>query len=277
VRTDVPVLTSLVNTPYGPDQRARLGTRRVLPVQAMDALTARLVQRFHANAEHVAQTMSRRLLIARRSIEVIPRGRDPEALGRRDAARRERVRAELGIGDEPVVLALARHEQQKGLDVLLDAIDAPGTPLAASTVLVAGREGAATDALRARRAVLRTSATVRFLGYRSDVADLLAASDVFVLPSRREGFPGVLLEALALETPIVTTDLPGAREALGDDTALIVPIGDSVNLRAAILETLAAPAAANERAAAGRARFDASFTTASIAERMADLYRRVAR
>jgi glycosyltransferase involved in cell wall biosynthesis len=221
--------------------------------------------------------MAHRLLIPRRKIDVIPRGRDPEALGRRDDARRARVRAELGIGAGPVVLALARHEHQKGLDVLLDAIDAPGTSLAAATVLVAGREGTETVALHTRSATLPTSADVRFLGYRADVADLLAAADVFVLPSRREGFPGVLVEALALETPIVTTDVPGAREALGSDTALVVPIGDPAALRAAILDTLAAPIAARERAAAGRARFDASFTTAAIARRMADLYRRVAR
>ncbi len=270
----VPVVTSLVNTPYGDDQLERLGALRVRGVQAVDIVTARAVRRFHANAEHVADVMARRLLVPRDRIDVIARGRDPELLGRRTDARRASVRASLDLGDEPVVLALARHEHQKGLDVLLDALSDASGPGARATLLIAGREGSATGELAAQAAARGIAGRVRFLGYRDDVADLLVAADAFVLPSRREGFPGVVVEAMATGCPIVTSDVPGALEALGSGASLVVPIGAAAALAAAIDEVLADPEGAAARAALARARFVERYATPAIADAMAAFYRR---
>ena len=91
----VPVVSSLVNVHYGADQAAAPGLRRwkVRGAQLLDAATARRVVRFHANARYVADVMARRLHVPRDRIEVIPRGRDPERLGRRDPQRRARAGA----------------------------------------------------------------------------------------------------------------------------------------------------------------------------------------
>ena len=279
-RLRIPVVTSLVNTPYGPDHRAEPGvtTAGVLAAQSLDAVTARVVRRFHANSHEVARVMSRRLAIRPSKIEVIPRGRDPRRLGTRSAERRQRVRDQLEV--EPgsfVIVAAARHEPNKGLDVLLAAVSSlPADLRARASVAVAGRDGRATATLHSHAAELSASGgvDVRWLGVRDDVADLLAAADVFVSPSRREGFPGVIVEALALEAPIVATAVGGTLEALGSGCGVVVPIGDPRSLSEALESVAAHPAEAAQRAAAGRRRFEARFTTAAVAAETAAFYRR---
>jgi glycosyltransferase involved in cell wall biosynthesis len=291
-RAGLPVVSSLVNTPYGPDHLREPGISavRVRAAQAVDIATARLVTRFHANADEVARVMARRLLVPRSRIEVVPRGRDASALGRRGPRRRVRVRQELGWAERAVVLAVARHEHQKGLDLVLDAAAriAPGRP--DLIVAVAGRDGNATDALLARADRAGLADRVQWLGFRDDVADLLVAADVFVLASRREGFPGVVVEAMALEAPVVATDVPGTAQALAG-TGLLVPIDDAVALAASLGEVLdevvpptpsRRPArssgrpggSAVDRTAAARVRFERHFALEGVCEQMASFYAR---
>lgn len=276
----VPVVSSLVNTPYGADHRREpgLSPARIRSAQALDALTARLVWRFHANAADVGHTMARRLGLPAGRMEVIPRGRDALRLGRRTPERHQRVRAELELAPaDRVVVAVARHEPNKGLDVLLDAVGRLvltrpelGDRL---VVLVAGREGTATPTLN-RQVEAIGGGRVRLLGVCDDVGDLLAAADCFVLPSRREGFPGVVAEALALEVPIVVTAVPGTLEALGEGTGTVVAVDDPAALAEAVAEVLDRPDPA--RVAAGRHRFETELTVDAVAAAMVDFYRRAA-
>jgi glycosyltransferase involved in cell wall biosynthesis len=275
----VPVVSSLVNIAYGADQAAAPGLRRwkVRGAQLADALTARRVVRFHANARHVADVMARRLGVRRDRIDVIPRGRDPARLGRREPGRRARARAGLGVGDgTPLLLAVARHEHQKGLDLLLEALPRvlsgghPDTRLA-----VAGRDGGQTPLLRATAARLGLGGTVDFLGAREDVADLLCAADVVVIPSRWEGLSNVLIEAMALEAPVVASDLPTLHDAVADgDTASLVPVGSPERLAAAITATLDDPMAAKGRAQRAHRRFVERFTIDRVVDQMRAFYER---
>src|SRR4030095_17104512 len=93
---------------------------------------------------------------------------------------------------------------------------------------------------------------VTFLGPRDDVPDLLCAADAVVIPSRWEGLSNVLIEAMAMEAPVVASDLPILEDAVGDDDLVrLVRPGDAEQLAAAISATLDDPAGAAERA--GRA------------------------
>jgi glycosyltransferase involved in cell wall biosynthesis len=274
----VPVVSSLVNVAYGADQAATPGHRRwkVRGAQLVDAMTARRVVRFHANARHVADVMAGRLGVPRERIEVIPRGRDPERLGRREPERRARVRAGLGVADgTPLLLAVARHEHQKGLDLLLEAL--PGVLAAhpGARLAVAGRDGNQTPLLAATAARLGLDGAVDFLGAREDVPDLLCAADVVVIPSRWEGLSNVLIEAMALEAPVVASDLPTLHDAVADgDTATLVPVGSSERLAAAIGATLADPAAAADRARRAHRRFVERFTIDRVVDQMRAFYER---
>jgi glycosyltransferase involved in cell wall biosynthesis len=270
----VRVVTSLVNDAYGTTQAGAPGVAgwKLEAARLMDAVSARRVARFHAISGHVADRMAARLRIPRDRIEVVPRGRDPAALGARTPARRAAARAALGLGpDTPLVLAAARHEHQKGLDVLLAAFPAVAAAVPRARLAMAGRSGNQTPRLAAAAAALGPA--VSLLGARGDVPELLCAADAFVVPSRWEGFGSVLLEAMALETPVVASDLPAVREAVAD-TALLVPPERPDALAAAVAATLADPAAAARRARRARERFLREFTVDRVADAMADLYRR---
>jgi glycosyltransferase involved in cell wall biosynthesis len=148
----------------------------------------------------------------------------------------------------PVVLAVGRLARQKGFGVLLEAAagwrDLDPAPL----VVIAG-DGPLAGELRARAAELGVEA--RFTGRRDDVAALLAAAAVFVLPSRWEGQPLVLQEALRAGVPVVATRVGGVPCLTGEDAAVLVPCGDARALAAAVRSVLTdAPLAARLRAAA---------------------------
>jgi glycosyltransferase involved in cell wall biosynthesis len=119
-------------------------------------------------------------------------------------------------------------------------------------------------------------AAITLLGHRQDVPDLLCAADVFVLPSRSEGSPGALLEAMALGVPIVATDIPPVWELVGrsDRLARLLEPGDHEGLAGAITSVLADPIESKEMGELGRARFFAHFTIDRVAERMIEFYER---
>jgi len=272
----VPVVSSIVNVGYGSEQRQDPGIKvwRLLGGQVADIATARVVRRFHAVSREVADVMSRRLLLPRSRVEVVPRGRDPEVLGSRTAERTAQARAMLGAGPEDrVLLSVARQEYQKGLDVLLRSLPLLRAEIPGARLIVAGREGNQTGALQAIVGELGLGEAVTFLGARSDVADLLCAADVFVFPTRREGFPGAVLEAMALEAPIVATAIPTVSEAVtAGEHALLVPVDDPGALAAATVAVLNSPTAARERAQAARARFYDHFTIERVAAGMVRFY-----
>jgi glycosyltransferase involved in cell wall biosynthesis len=274
----IPVVSSLVNVAYGPEHTKQSGLRlqRVLGARLADAATSRLVVRFHAISRHVAEVMSRRLWIPLERVDVVPRGRDPELLGTRTNSRRARARDVLGIGgDKPMVLAAARHERQKGLDILIESFPQVLRHLPDAQLLIAGREGNQTAALHSSVHRLGMDDVVCFMGARSDLPDLLCAADAFVLSSRWEGLGGVLLEAMALEAPIVATNLPAVAEVVADGVhARLVPPGSPEALAYSILEVLTDPADAAERARRARSRFIESFTVSKVTDQMVTFYER---
>jgi glycosyltransferase involved in cell wall biosynthesis len=273
-----PVVSTLATVAYGPEQLVdrSLSLARVRAAQCVDAATSRLVKRFHAISSYVAEHMSRRLWIKPGRIDVVPRGRDQTELGRRTEVRRLTIRGELGLEpDVPLILAAARHDYAKGLDNLLQAVPGILRRVPTSRVIIAGREGNLTARMREIIRKHRVDHVVTLLGRRSDIPDLLTASDVVAVPSRREGFAGILLEAMALETPIVATDLPPFHEIVEDGrTARFVPAEDSTRLGEAVAESLLDRPSAEARARRARTDFLARFTMERVAQSMLAFYER---
>ena len=169
------------------------------------------------------------------------------------AETRAALRAEFGARPgQPVVLAAGRLVAQKGFGFLLDAA-ARWHDLQPEPLLVVAGEGPLAAKLESRAASL--GLTVRFLGRRSDVPALLAAADVFVLPSVWEGQALVLQEALRAGAAIVATRVGGNPELAGQGAAILVPPGDARRLADAVRAVLSDPALAARlrRAAADRA------------------------
>ena len=147
------------------------------------------------------------------------------------------VRAELGAGERPLVVAVGRLHPQKGYDVLVPAAARWRNLQPPPLVAVAG-DGPLRDELT--RAISRTGAPMRLLGRRTDVADLLRAADLVVLPSRWEARALVAQEAMAAGRPLVCTAVGGLPDLVGD-AALLVPPGDVDALDAAVRRLLGNP------------------------------------
>jgi glycosyltransferase involved in cell wall biosynthesis len=271
----VPVVSSLVNEAYGPEHAAEAAVRltRLRAAHALDALTARLTVRLHAVSEQVAQVMAARLRYPRDRVSVVGRGRDPRALGRRTPQRRLAARVALGVSDDDiVVLAVGRHEPQKALPFLVEVMSRVRTHAPRARLFVAGRSGATTDAIRDAVRARDADTWVTLLGERSDVPDLLCGADVFVLPSRREGMPGAVIEAMALEVPIVASDLAQVREVVDTDAALLAPVDRADQFARAIIECTEGVDRAQERVSIAYRRFLDRFTTDGTARQMIAFY-----
>jgi glycosyltransferase involved in cell wall biosynthesis len=173
---------------------------------------------------------------------LVPTGRDP------------------GLG-RPLVLAVGRLHPQKGYDVLLDAL-----PLLGDAVVAVAGDGPLAAQLRAR------APQVRWLGRRDDVADLYAAADVVVLPSRWEARSLTAQEALRAGRPLVATAVGGLPGLVGEG-AVLVPPGDPAALGAAVRRLLDDPAAAAALGARGRAVAAGWPDEDDVADQVAGVYR----
>src|SRR4051794_13412507 len=189
----------------------------------------------------------------------------------RPPAQRSRadVRAELGVdGTRPVVVAIGRLHPQKGYDVLLDAVTRWSGRIH-PLVAIAG-DGPLREELPAR--IAAEDLPVRLLGRRDDVAELLAAADVCVLPSRWEGSPFTGQEALRAGTPLVATRAGGMPELFGAGAEL-VPVGDAAALADAVVAVLTDSARAKELAEAGRRQAATWPDEAATARQVVAVYR----
>jgi glycosyltransferase involved in cell wall biosynthesis len=186
---------------------------------------------------------------------------------RRDRSRERSVRRTLGLSDDDVVIgAVGRLEVQKRFDLLIDAFAELRTARPELRLLIAG-DGSQREALQARATGLGLGATCRLLGQRNDLVDLHHAFDLFVQSSDYEGTPNAVLEAMALETPVIATDVGGTAELVRDGIdGCIVPAGDRGALVRATAAALAAPDLAASHAREARRRVE---TTLSFDARMA--------
>jgi glycosyltransferase involved in cell wall biosynthesis len=279
--TGVRVLTSLVNTPYVTEARLdrNLDPLKMRVARSVDALLSRhATTAFHAITETVAASAVEHLGIDPSRITVVPRGRSRESLGAPSADRRGRARRSLGLpNDAPLLINVGRQEAQKGQRHLIDAMSEVRRRHRSAVLLLVGREGGQTEALKRSIAHLGLEESVRMLGVRYDVPELLCAADVFVFPSLYEGLGGAVLEAMALRVPIVATAVPALIEVLdGGSCGLLVPIADPGARARGITETLNDPEASERRVAAAAERFDSTYELSVSVEGMRQLYARLA-
>jgi glycosyltransferase involved in cell wall biosynthesis len=186
---------------------------------------------------------------------------------RRDRRREASARATLGIGShETIIGAIGRAEPQKRFDLLLEAL-AIARRTRPSLGLVLAGDGSSLPSLRRLVGALQLDGACRLLGHRSDIKELHHAFDMLVQSSDYEGSANAVLEAMAMETPIVATAAGGTSELVEDGVhALLVAPGDPQAIADAIERTLADPDAAGQRVAAARRRvehelsFDARMT-----------------
>jgi glycosyltransferase involved in cell wall biosynthesis len=187
----------------------------------------------HELAEHLGKLFPPQTfhVVAQGTVDGIDGERFDPSVARAD------MRKELGIDPQAMVFAyVGRVVPHKGIRELVEAFRELGPD---SYLLVVGDLDGEAGPPAAVQAEMRSSSRVRWVGFQDDVRPYLAAADILVHPSYREGLPQAILEAAAMEVPAIATDISGCREATErDDTAWLVPPKDAAALRAAMTRSI---------------------------------------
>jgi glycosyltransferase involved in cell wall biosynthesis len=196
-------------------------------------------------------------------VRTILNGIDPDRF-RKQPERVSAARAAFQLPEGvPVLGAVGRLEREKRYDVLIDALAALRRTHPDALLIFAG-EGSLAPALAAQARALGLANACVFAGQCADVGDVFHAIDVFVQSSDTEGTPNAVLEAMALETPIVATAVGGTRDLIQDGACgLLVPRRQPETLAAAIAATLADHAGSLSRVRAARTRVERELSFAA--------------
>ncbi len=238
-------------------------------------LTDGLSRRTTAVCEAAARRFVRLKAVPQQKCVIIANGIDVAAFAP-EPGRRARMREQMGVADEFVWMTVGRFVQAKDYPNLLRAFARVMAIHPDAQLWAAGKSTAAkAERLRKMAAIRGLGDSVHWLGLRRDLPALLDAADGFVLASAWEGMPLAVGEAMAMEKPVVATDVGGTRELVGE-SGTIVPSKDPGALAEAMLEMM--KRAPEDRQALGRAareRIGQSFNMETKGDEWEAFYRTV--
>lgn len=235
----------------------------------LDRLTQGWVDRYVCVSRSVADFSANEAGIPAEKLVVIPNGIDLEHY----PAKQPIDLGEFGINPEQrVVTFVGRLEPQKGVEWLLATARPWLETLPSYNLLLVG-EGHLRPKLEASCRALGIADRVHFAGWRTDVPEILAASDLLVLPSGWEGMPNVVLEAMASRLPVVVSDVEGVRELLGPAASQqTVRYGDTPALIKTLASLLLEPDEAKTIGEENRRRVEQHFAISSMVSAYQDLW-----
>jgi glycosyltransferase involved in cell wall biosynthesis/ribosomal protein S18 acetylase RimI-like enzyme len=271
----VPVV---VNTVHGLYATPNSPASRKVPVLALEWLAARLSDLELYQSEEDLRWARRAGVVDAGKAVLLGNGIDLARFdpGAVSGDRLAELRRELGFPPEAlVVTTVGRLVAEKGYrEFLAAARTVNGRVPEARFLAVAPPDPEKSDGL-SEAEVQAAGDRVRVLGWRSDVPELLALADVFVLPSWREGMPRSAIEAAAMGKAMVLTDIRGCREVAGATGAVLVPPRDPVHLAQAIQELLTDPARREAMGRRARAAAVERFDEARVTDVVIRWYRRL--
>ena len=193
------------------------------------------------------------------------------------------VRAGLGLSPNNKIIGfVGRLVREKGVEELFEAMGQVIAEIPEAKLLVVGdtlasdRDRRTTERLQKLVQRNNLGAVIKFTGFREDIPELLAIMDLFVLPSRREGMPRSILEAMAAGKPVVATNIRGCREeVVHGETGYLVPVNDPDKLADVIIKVLSNKMLAQQMGRAGRQRAIEFFNEAQVLEKQLGVYRKL--
>ena len=214
--------------------------------------------------------------VDRRRVTVIHSGVDCARFRPPTAQERADARAALGVSDAEILIsAVGALEQRKGHRYLIEAIGAlAATPASIKLKCFIVGQGSVHKVLQGEIAVIRSLDRIKLLGRVDDVRELLRASDIFAMPSLKEGLGVAALEAMASALPVIASDVGGLHEVVEDGrTGIIVPPANPEKIAAAIRPLAESDELRTRMGAAARARVVENYSMEKMAARTLALYR----
>ena len=215
----------------------------------------------------------------RDKLRVIHYGLNHRAASNADRrCRRKELRSELGLDEtQPVIAMACRLVEQKGISDALQAFAGTRAEFPEARLVIAG-DGPLRASLENEAMLAGLQGSVRFLGWRDDVSDLLAASDLFFMPSLWEGFGLVLLEAMAQGLPVVASQVSAIPEVVDEgETGLLAAARDVPAFRVALLRLLRDRSLARRMGNQGRRRLEQHFSGERMVRETIALYHKMLR
>ncbi len=235
----------------------------------LDRATDRWVDRHVCVSRAVAEFSRRRARLPAEKLTVIPNGIDVARYDTVEPADRHRLGVPAG---GRLVSCVGRLHEQKGLAWLLQTASHWLTAGTDCRLLIVG-EGPLRRRLEALARRLKIADRVHFTGWRADVAEILAASDLLVLPSQWEGMPNVVLQAMASRLPVLATDVEGVREILGElAPPQTVAYGDTAAWTERLVGLLADRPRARDLGQQNRRRVAGEFAVQTMVDRYQSLW-----
>jgi glycosyltransferase involved in cell wall biosynthesis len=264
----------VVHTFHGHVLRGYFSSWKATFFRQLERTLARMSDALIAVSPEVRDDLVRLGVAPADKISVVRLGLDLESRTAVAPEARAVIRRELGIPEDRFVAAwLGRMTDIKRTDDLLRAFALLHEKREAELLLVG--DGPLRPELEALAAELHITDSCHFVGYQEDVGAYLAASDVVALTSANEGTPVTLIEALAAQRPVVSTDVGGVRDVVDEDSGFLVEPGD-VGAVADRLGRLADDSDLRERmGASGRARVIERYSVPRLVDEMDKLYRRL--
>lgn len=251
--------------------RRTLRPRNDLPAMTYRYLLGRAFDRLVAPCEYMADQV-RRMALGRVEgrVRVIYNGIDGEKFARGSG---KGLRASLRIPPKAKLVSFIGAIDKKGHGQALSAV-ARLVELGIDIHLLMVGEGPKKGEAQETARLLGIAQRVHFLGFRTDIPDILSASDIFIHPSMSEGLPLAIMEAMAAGVPVVASTAGGTSELVeGGVDGLLVPVGEVPPLVEALLSLIKNPALARRLTDAGRRKIMERFTTGNLVRAYLELYR----
>jgi sugar transferase (PEP-CTERM/EpsH1 system associated) len=206
-------------------------------------------------------------------VEVIYNGVDLKALSKPTAGARESIRAEFGYSaNDFVAVQVARLHELKDHQTALRAVDEARQNIPGLRLLLAG-DGDQRSAIEQTIRERGLEQTVTLAGTRKDIADLLSASDVFLLSSISEGIPLTVIEAMAARRPVVSTAVGGLPELIEHGVSgMLAPSGDASSLAASLVQLYQNADLRNQMAEVAAGRAQEKFSLQGMLNSYRDVY-----
>jgi glycosyltransferase involved in cell wall biosynthesis len=269
---NVKTLSKIATAGHGPNlSRTFLGRRLISHFRKVDAVITMTTE---------IEREMRALGIDPDRMAGIPNGIDCQRFNRPADRDRKRLRVKLGVTENTLVILFSgRLVYRKGLDLLLDAwadISA-GCPSALLMVMGSGKgQPESVEKILKNRVRNSDFTNVRFVGETDRPEEILGMADMFVLPSRQEGFPNTLLEAMACRLPVVASSIGGVVDVVVDrQNGLLFKYQDSQDLKDKILFLCQSPLKRESLGAMARETVCREYSFDSISAEYAELYTRL--
>jgi glycosyltransferase involved in cell wall biosynthesis len=249
-------------------------TLKKIQYGGIDKLTARRSAMMIAVCEATRRELTQTLKIAPDKVQVVRNGIEEHHVAPKVI---DSLRREFGCGDgDKLVAYVGRVAYHKGAGFLVEAAEIVAAGMPEARFVVVG-DGPMVDELRLRTAAGPLAGRFIVTGRRDGAVDVIAASDLLILPSLSEGLPLTLLEAAMTGTAMVASDIGGISEVVIDgETGLLVPVGDSRRLAGAIERLLVDDQMLERMGVAGKLLWERRFTVAQMIDSIEEIYSKVA-